>query len=369
MHPIFIMLALLILFGAHLARLPARGGVWLAGGAFVGGLVITALLLRVLFGGLGIGRTTDFDRVVNAAVALAGQDDAPLIVFTGASYSRNALDDETLTQALRARGFPHRAINLSLEAASMLEREAHLEAFMERSGRVPDVIFIEIARDFDMRVAQFFDNSKFSARGIEQFGPVESAWTLRGLAGGACPGAAGCVKDTAFLGLHVALNAANIGLGARGQSAAQAGELASYDPQDTPREEIDLLDRALGLSGEPDISPITGPDWARDFRQAWRARLARQGVDAIGYYFPPVIDAGKRAYAEGLCRGELSDLVCIAPQDEALLDALDADVWFDRSHLLDPGAQLYSTWLAGKIAESGILASPEAPTGTEGGAQ
>lgn len=369
MHPIFILLALLILFGAHLARLPARGGVWLASGAFVAGLVAMALLLRVVFGGLGIGRTTDFDRVVNAAVAAASQDDAPLIIFTGASYSRNALDDETLTQALRARGFPHRAINLSLEAASMLERQAHLEAFIDRSGRIPDVVFIEVARDFDMRVAQFFDNSKFSARGIEQFGPVETVWTLRGLTNGACPGAAGCVKDTAFLGLHFALNAANVGLGARGEPAGQAGDLASYDPQDTPREEIDLLDRGLALTAAPDVSPVTGPPWARDFRQAWRAHLTRQGVGRTGYYFPPVIEANKRAYAEGLCRGELSDPVCIAPQDEALLDALDDDVWFDRSHLLDPGAQLYSSWLAGKIAESGILAGPEAASGPGGGAE
>ena len=365
MHPIFIALAVLVLFGAHLARLPARGGFWQASGAFLLGLVATAVMLRLVFGGIGLGRTTDFDRVVNAAIETARRDPAPLIVFTGASYSRNALDDERLTAALRARGHPHRAINLSLEAASMLEREAHLRAFVSRSGRVPDIVLIEVAEDFDRRVAQFFDNSKFSARGIEQFGPAETAWTLRGLAGGACPGISGCLKDAVFLGAHTGLNAANIGLGAKGQTPDKAGALASYDPQGEPREEIDLMDRGVGLTGRPEVSPLQGPTWARAFRETWRSRLAREGVDRVGYYFPPVIDAGLRAYAEGLCRGELSGHVCIAPQDEKLLSALDADVWFDRSHLLDPGAEIYTAWLADRLERSGILSGEEATPAAE----
>ncbi|NBC19681.1 MAG: hypothetical protein GVY06_01315 [Alphaproteobacteria bacterium] len=365
MHPIFLALALLALFGVHLARVPARGGLAGVSAAFLTGLVATALLLRLALGGLGVGRTTDFDRVVNAAVAAAQDEDTPLILFAGASYSRNAIDDARLTRQLKARGHPHRVINLSLEAASMMERAAHLEQFMDRSGRVPDIVFIEVARDFDLRVAQFFGNSKFSVRGIEQFGPKVSFWTARGLLGGACQGMTGCVKDGAFLAAHSGLNLLNVGLAARGERAEAAGRLDGYDPQTEPREEIDLMDRAIGLSARPEARERSAPDWARAYRLAWRTRLEERGVRTVGYYFPPVIDPARRAYVSGLCDAELDGSACFAPQDAALLRALDAEVWFDAAHLLDPGAAVYTSWLAARLAESGLL-SP-GPAGQDGG--
>jgi hypothetical protein len=143
--------------------------------------------------------------------------------------------------------------------------------------------------------------------------------------------------------------------------SGQAGRLASYDPQTEPREEVDLMDRAIGLGTSDTSALAASPDWARALRDTWRARLEANGVRAIGYYFPPVIDPGKRAYAEALCRGELAGLACISPQDPALLDALDADVWFDPAHLLDPGAQTYVTWLAVQLETSGVLGDHGAP--------
>ncbi|MEL7231793.1 MAG: hypothetical protein AAGJ85_04720, partial [Pseudomonadota bacterium] len=88
------------LIGAHALRLPVAGGRFGAIGAFLGGLLLAVFAVKGVAKVSDIGRTTDFDKIVNAAVAEAVQDDRPLIVFTGASYSRNALDPERLTLAL-----------------------------------------------------------------------------------------------------------------------------------------------------------------------------------------------------------------------------------------------------------------------------
>jgi len=367
MHWSLIALAGLALVGAHMLRLPARGGRIAAGAAFIAGLVASALIVKAIAGMAGIGRTTDFDRVVNRAVSIAHQDPAPLIVFSGASYSRNALDDERLTLALRTRGHDVRVINLSLEAASILERRAHIEAFMARSGRVPDLVFIEVAGHFDHHVAQFFGNSKFSMRGIEQFGLSETAWTGLGLVEGACPGLTGCIKDAALTASHFALNALNVGLIARGEPPAAAGQLASYDPQAEPREAVDPQVRSSGLGRRIEASPARGPQWARSVRTIQREQLARASVGAVGYYFPPVIDAGERAYLAGLCKGELAGFACFAPDDPALLAELDRAVWLDDSHLLDGGAAVYTRWLAEQLIASGVLETVTRDDGLRGG--
>lgn len=348
--------AAIALVSAHLLRAARPGHLAGAAIAFLISLAISVMAVKAAAGSLGLGRTTDFDRVVNHAVAQAEAEPlAPLIVFTGASYSRNALDDEALTRQLRAEGYPHRVINLSLEAASLAEREAHLDAFLSRIPRAPDLVFVEVAAAFDQHPAQFFDNSKFSLRGIEQFDLRTSAWTGVGLLQGGCAGAADCVKQAGLTGAHFTLNALNIGLVSQGERADAAGELAAYDPQETPREAVDPAFQLDGLRAGPDYSPQPGPLWIASLRAQLDARLTARGVRQVGYYFPPVIDAHERAYVDGLCLGELAEASCIAPTDPALLAALEGEVWFDASHLLAPGAEIYTQWLANELIATGTL--------------
>lgn len=355
MNLLVFVFAAMALLGAHLLR--AGGGARLSATlAFVSGLVASLVLVKLAVGAMGLGRTTDFDRVVNHAVAVAEADPgAPLVVFSGASYSRNALDDARLTQALRDLGYPHRAINLSLEAASLPEREAHLDALLDRLETPPDVVFVEVAYAFDMRPAQFFNNSKFTARGIEQFDVRTTAWTLFGLAQGGCAGAVDCVKSAGFTGAHSALNMLNVGLVGRGEAAGAAGELAAYDPMLDVRIETTAQERMNGLLGDSLPEPTRGPGWIASLRAMNAAGLRARGVGQVGYYFPPVIDAGKRAYASGLCLGELATAPCISPDDPDLLANLTGDVWFDPDHLKQDGANTYTDWLAGRLARSGVL--------------
>lgn len=362
MNVMVLILAGVCLFAVHLFRAPGAGKRVGAVAAFLGGLILAVVAVRVAVSAAGIGRTTDFDRVVNHAVeTVDAAGSAPLIIFTGASYSRNALDDDRLTRQLRAEGYPHIVINLSLEAASLPEREAHLDAFLARIDRAPDLVFIEVAEAFDVRPAQFFNNSKFSARGIEQFDPRTTVWTLLGLSDGGCGGAGDCLKAVGLTGAHFGLNVLNVGLVSEGDAPQRAGQVAAYDPQWEPREVVSVEDRLAGLRAGPDFSPITGPKWIASLRALLHRRLEQNGVGEVGYYFPPVIDAHARAYMDGVCIGEFADALCLPPTDPKLLAALEDDVWFDASHLMVGGAHIYTDWLARQLVTSGALGAPHGP--------
>lgn len=356
MHWTLFAFAGIALIGAHVLRLPVAGGRLGAIGAFLGGLLLAVFAVKSIAATSDIGRTTDFDRIVNAAVAEAIQDDRPLIVFTGASYSRNALDPERLTIALNEAGYRYRAINLSIEAASVIERDAHLQQFMKLSGRVPDIVFVEVAQSFDHRAAFMFGNSKFNARAIEQFDLRTSAWTGLGLAGGACGGTVECVKDTGFLGVHAALNFFNVGLIGRGEHAANAGVLQSYDAQFDVRSESNPSEATEILT----VEEMPAPQWVRSYRGIMREALVERGVRTVGYYQPPVLSAEERMYAQSLCEFELAEQTCLHANDADLLEPLNAPLWLDSGHLLDDGAAIYTRWLADELIESGILFGPQA---------
>ncbi|MEN0001851.1 MAG: hypothetical protein AAF940_13305 [Pseudomonadota bacterium] len=356
MNSLVVLLAGIVLVAVHCLRAPVGGRRTVAIACFSLGLIASALGVKTLAQAAGIGRTTDFDRVVNHAARLAEADPiAPLIVFSGASYSRNGLDDMRLTAALREAGYRHRVINLSLEAASLPEREAHLRAFMSQTDRVPEIVFIEVAAAFDLRPAQFFNNSKFSTRGLEQFDLRTSAWTGLGLLQGGCGGRADCAVNLGLTGAHFGLNALNVGLVSQGQAPARAGDLAAYDPQTEPRIATTQDDREAGLRAGPDFQSSAGPLWIASLRAQAERDLKSMGVRTVAYYFPPVIDAQKRAYVDGLCLGELADAVCMAPTDPVLLENLEGAVWFDPHHLLAPGADIYTDWLGEQLVRTGVL--------------
>lgn len=355
MHWSLFILAAFGLVLAHGLKLPLAGSRAAAVTAFLAGLFVTAMAVKSLAAANDIGRTTDFDRYVNAAVATAAQDDAPLIVFTGASYSRNGIDPERLTLALRERGYPHRVVNLSIEAASILERDAHLQQFIDLSGRTPQVVFVEVARDFDTRAAYMFGNSKFNVRAIEQFDLKNAVWTSFGILGGACDGAKGCLLDTAYLGVHTALNLLNVGLIGGGEPAEEIEAVPAYDPQVEARAKSQP---ELALQ-QKQVSTFQGPQWVRSFRYQQQRRLTAQGVKAIGYYQPPTLAPDARAYLDGLCAGEFVEHACISPNDPVLMAQLNGDHWFDPSHLLDSGTAIYNRWLVEEIIASHVLEAAE----------
>ena len=358
MHWIAFLAALVALVLARTLRAPARSGIVFGVLIFGVAFVATTISVRAISVNASLTRPSDYDAfIVDAAAKVRAEPKAPLAVFVGASFSRNGLDDEKLTADLRALGYPHRVINLSLEGASLQERDEHLQAFMRLTRRAPDVVFLEVANEFDQDPTYVFRVAKFSDRAIEQMSPNAVYWALKGLSDGQCDGKAACLKSLALLKLHAAMNISNIGLLSTGEAASHIPAKASFDPQDMPRPTFKMnLDEIEGhLKADGAIMPSDGPSWAKHFREAQRDRLLIQGVRRIAYYYPPVLPEADRRYVASLCAGELSDFPCIAPVDKRLLSELEKQVWFDEKHLLREGADVYTDWLAGQIDRWGAL--------------
>ena len=351
---VFIAAGFALMLGLML-RAPQSLHPFKAGIFFLIGLGLGAGGIRAVTSVAGVDRVTDYDAFVAHAANLSREDDAPVALFVGASFSRNAIDDEQLTQDLRALGYPHRAINLSLEGASLQERHANLKAYIERSKRTPDVVFFGVAQEFDASSAYVFNVAKFSDRAIDQFTPSTAKWAAVGIASGACEGLVGCVKDTGLGAVHLGLNLMNVGLLSGGKNHKAFEAKPSFDPQIEPRQELADDDINKGLSQLVEIKPLSGPAWAMAFRAQQRNVLAQKGVRRIAYYSPPVISADQRAYAQSLCAGELSDFTCIDSTNPQLLESLNGQSWFDDKHLLANGAKAYTQWLANEIDARRVL--------------
>ena len=346
-------LALLL---AHTLR-GARGRFRLAhAGAFVLGLLVSALVIRFFAIENGIERRSDYDRFVLHGLNLAEASDAPLWVFVGASYSRNAIDADGLTERLRERGRDVQAINLSLQGASLQERRAHLEDFLARTPRPPERVFLEVAPEFDADPVYVFQVAKFSDRAIDQFTPANTVRASRDILARRCGGLVACGKAAAFTGSHGLMNGLNIGLLYSGERFAALEAVPSWDPQTEPREELNAVQRAeisppargAALSSQ---APVREPYvWGAAYRGEWVAELEAADIE-VGFYFPPVLDPGKRAYGRGLCAADESGRPCLIADAPQLLAALDEEVWFDPGHLLVPGAQAYMDWLADQLVE------------------
>lgn len=331
--------------------LRGSGGRWRPVHALAGlaGLALGVLVIRLTAQGLDIDRRTDMDSIVAAALESAGQDKAALIVFAGASYSRNGLDDARLTRALRAAGREVRVVNLSLEGASLQEREAGLLSFLARAPRRPKAVFLEIAPEFDAEAAYVFRVAKFSDRAIAQFTPANTLSALADLRREGCAGAGACAKSAILTLAHGAMNGLGIGLLSSGRPFAGVTPVRAFDPQTEPRERPDDAARHEGLSAPGMQGPARAPAWAAGRRAALMARLEAAGIPIVGTYFPPAIDPASRGYIASLCQTEFAGRPCLAPDDPALLAALDGAHWFDAGHLLASGAEIYTDWLAGRL--------------------
>ncbi len=352
-----VLAALTLLLTAFVLRRPPAG--WVRGlGAFAGAFVLSAALIGMGAHKAGIVRDGPYAQIAANALRKVQADPSPYVLFVGASYSRNAIDDDALTRKLRAHGYPQRIITFALEGASLQERDLRLRQFLRAAPRPPDVVFLEASPEFDRAPTHGFVIAKFSERVIGQFDLRGTLWALRGLAMGAPDGLADFAKNAILLSLHVPLNWFNVGLFNEATTLHKTPALSSWDPQQTPRRTVTAAMRKQGLTQQAAAPPRLYA-WGEAFRARQRAMLKAAGVRAIAYYFPPVISPQERAYLAAVCKAH-PDTPCIAPQDSRMLAALDGPVWFDEEHLLAPGAAIYDRWLARQIMATGVLGKPDA---------
>lgn len=354
---VLLLVASLVLVGfAHVLRRPPHG-LWRGALGFAVGFFAVAAMVHWGSMSAGIVRKDLYARVAADALSRVKANPDPYVLFVGASYSRNALDDARMTRRLQADGHHLQVINFSMQGASLQERNLRLKQFMAAAPRPPEMVFLEISDEFDRSPTYGFTVAKFSNRVFGQFNLPNSIWAVRGLWEERCHfSTKDKLEDSVLLGLHLPVNLLNVGLLSGGDWLKDIKPLKSWDPQEKPRSVVTADARNTGLLAPYDKPAAKEPLWAKEFRARQANWLHAHGVTRIGYYFPPVVSPALRAYAAARCK-EYSP--CIAPTDLELLAKLDKNIWFDDEHLLAKGGEIYTDWLANKIQADGALNPPD----------
>ncbi len=357
MHGIVILVGVAVLAAAlGLFRGAPRGGLVRSAVAFVLGLSLTAAGVKAAGHALALYPDDELARF--AAHALEHSDERPTILMWGTSMARNAIDDELVTETLTAAGYDVRVISVSLEGASVQERDLHLRQFLRAADSAPAAVLMEVSLRTDDRPTFVFDVSKFSARAIKQFGPRGTYWALRGFLSDWRPGLVQWGYQGALLGVHAGLNHLNVGYLRNARPLQDVTPSRAFDGLPGLRVETLTAEEVVAGLAENADSPMAPPRWARAFRADQRAMLTQAGVERVGYFMPPVVPADQRAYAAAVCAEEPQAL-CIAPDDAALSASLaDIGFWADERHLTEIGAQTYSLWLAERLIEVGLVGEP-----------
>ncbi len=367
MHFVVLIVALVLLaLVTGVLRAVPRGGLIGSAAAFLAGLVVVAAGIKTAAHVFALYPDDQLARF--AAHAIETDDGRPTIMLWGTSMSRNAIDDDLLTETLNARGYDVRAVSVSIEGASLFERDNHIRQYM-RAHRAPEVMLLEIAAPTDETPSYVFDISKFSNRTISQLGPRQSVWFAIGFLRDWRPGIVRWGYHAGVGGLHAGLNWLNVGQLRTLNHIENIESERAFEPLEEQREDIDAEIVAEGLSArdaEPTFDP---PQWAVDFREAQRSYLRGLGIEHIHYYIPAVVPADRRAYFEVACERQ-GDALCLSSEDDALLSRLnDPDLWSDYRHVHPEGARIYTLWLADRLIEEGLvdMALSAANSADEGG--
>lgn len=357
MLAVLLLVASLVLVGfAHVLRRPPHG-VWRGVLGFMVGFFAVAALVHWGSISAGIVRKDLYASVAADALKRIKANPEPYFLFVGASYSRNALDDRRLTRLLQAKGHDLQVINFSMQGSSLQERDLKLRQFMQVAPRPPEMVFLEISNEFDRAPTYGFSVAKFSNRVFGQFNLENTYWALKGLWEERCQISRKTqIEDSILLGLHLPVNLLNVGILSGGARLQDMQPLKAWDPQEKPRKVVTETKRNTGLLAPSDKTPKYEPNWAKKFRALEVKWLKTEGVEEVGYYFPPLVNPESRAYAANVCKAHK---LCIAPTDLELLARLDRDIWFDDEHLLAEGGEIYTDWLAGQLETAGALNPPD----------
>ncbi len=320
---------------------------------FVATLFFTIALSSVIFEREGYLYKNDTAQRMKYAVERTAQiGDRPFVVFVGGSHSFRGLIADEVQKQLKNDGLPHQVVDLTNGGMGLLEQDYHLEEYLKRIQRKPDVVFMEISKRFedplreysresiDDRMLPITDWSRY-------FWIVSHAMNI------------GNYTLLPHITKVMLLRVMNIGLLVKGEKWKDLPTLHQemhHGVEMTIRKwkQVDAVKpedvRAWAFFDFEELQPEKISKgkraWLRDFR-AYQARyLLAAGVEKVVYYPPPMMIEKYNAYARAIC----NDYRCFGMTDKNLQQKLNGPYWYNITHLNEAGARIYSVWLGKQLA-------------------
>jgi hypothetical protein len=334
-----------------------------ATGLVLAGFAATEFWLSAVLPSVGLVPDLSTMRMVKYLADV--QTDRPILLLVGSSLTQYGIDETALETALDTAGHPMTVIRLGFGGLSIPDRLYYIRQYLALAKRKPAAVLFEVSAYYDLLPLKNFEQNLFTRREIA----VMDAGTLR-LCLDWVLGPEGDpskrVTLAAELLAHFALHALQAGFlpNSAWLTALPANPARGIPPKTGHFTDAEITaDLAAGQSGQtlstgatvPGV-PVTIPTrWTRDATGEETELFRAAGVTRFGYFAPPSPYPDEPIYARKFCAAMI-DYPCIPTEDPALIAALahDAD-WLDTTHLVGPGRQLYTAWLAARLAATPVV--------------
>lgn len=348
-----------------------RWWMWVGAGALlvIAKILPTALprrmLAAVVLGALGLaawalftvvdvlGRNPDVERGVTldaliAKVSSEYQSGRESVLLIGSSRSTLGLDGEALERALGVE-----ILQFSATGHYALEQTHTTRKLLERMQPGPLMVLIELGTELYLGLPDF---ATYTARGIEFF-DRHVFWLdvrlWRAARAGDTDAPAYSFRSLLRAAAHTALHHLGIGLLLDLEDPQPTAKVLSFAPAEArpaqvPRESIV---EALATDAATTSVPTDRTMLVAMSRAELIADIERRVSGEVKFLFfvPPTADPALRAAAPSTCAAVASVGACVHMTDAEVRTLLPEPVWFDRYHLLRPGAATFTRWLGDQL--------------------
>ena len=321
---------------------------------FALGLAAGILAINLTTSALHASRDSELRAFEKYAWRNADPSKAQVLVI-GSSLTALGVDNDLITRDLKAKGYPVQVLNLAKVGTMMISQDDELDEYLARAKKIPEFVFIEVGPEYWTDTGAIGPSDAYTSNAIADHGIDQFASRAKSIA--AYPGSpAQKFNEYWDLASYTLFNAFDFGLSGQLATDDQVRARNGFLVRQTRRHhvtvtkaEVDEVVKPAGLLFK------TGPlpeslRFVLGFRRMQIAKLKARGVKVVGFFQPEVPSLVVREYGLQVCH-ELQGVPCIIADDPVLQRKLDNPaMWYDRLHLLRPGAEIYSEWLAGKFA-------------------
>jgi hypothetical protein len=288
--------------------------------------------------------------------------DRPILLLVGSSYSQYGLDETALEAALGAGGHPMQVVRLGFGGMSIPERLYYVRRYLATARHRPAAVLFEVAAYYDLQPLVQLDQNPFSRREIAAMDRDNLRLSLEWVLGPEGAGSNRLALTAELLG-DFALRTLHAGFlpGSTWRTVLLGKDYRGTPPKTAHYPDaVIAADLAAGQNGRTlsGAVPVPGAIPTRWTRQAIAEEIAlfsAAGTGRFGFYAPPSRYADEPIYARQFCQA-MTAYPCIPADDPDLIAGLGHDEdWLDQTHLQGPGRQLYTAWLATRLAASGVL--------------
>ena len=325
-------------------------------------LLLSALLLSEVFEGRGLAPASDTARVAigqarRANDALQDPELRHVIIIQGASYTARGVDGALLERLLRQSGIAVHVVQLSFGGTNHFEQFQMLKWFLyylsdqgrARLRQLNVVRLQEVSPGYDLDPLAQFRKNRESTRTyaymdigniVAAYRSIYAHWKL----------GPQFVEYGTLLAPFPFARLFNVGAANTYERARKKRPIPGFAA-------VAGTQAGFAFGGMTAPSPIENgnsgldgiPQWLRTVQWPRFAGLFDGREIPVIHYFVPQVPGSAARYAIGFCR-EIP-ATCLDAWDLELRKALDHErYWWNLTHLRGPGAEIYTAWLAERLA-------------------